>query len=81
MVRKEQVALHVRVKLNENYRLQSILDRHYLKNQEDGFVIYICDPKPITDLNITSVWIKSEGLIIHLVNTDELDLEFPIEQN
>lgn len=79
MVRKEQIALHVRVKLNDDYRVQSILDRQYLENQYNGCVIYICDPKPITDRNITSVWIKSEGLIIHLVNTDELDLEFPIE--
>ena len=33
MVRKEQIALHVRVKLNDDYRVQSILDRQYLENQ------------------------------------------------
>lgn len=73
---REQVALHVRVKIRDSYKSKSI-NYENLKKEE---FLYICDPHIYNDQNGDYVRIEgASGLNLSiLVHLGHLDLEFPV---
>lgn len=72
-IRKSQVALHVRVKLNDKFEIKSLSDK-YLKEDK---VIFIKQEHTYNDTKGEYVFVGSvfNSGVAYL---DELDLEFPI---
>ena len=77
MVRPNQVARGVRVKLNSNFNINSLPDR-YLACEP---VLFIEDSHVYNDVQGQSVWIKGGSLTNSgPVYLSEIDLEFPVPE-
>ena len=85
MIKKNQVALHVRVKLNDKFKPKCLGEKYLIKDE----VIYISDQHVYNDSVGEYVHIggysktKIEGESIYINSgyayLDQLDLEFPIQ--
>ncbi len=75
MVKSNQVALGVRVKLNENFEVKCIGD-NYLKEEP---IIFISESKPYNDQRGEYVMLRGGSLTNSCyAYLDQLDLEFPV---
>ena len=75
MINSNQVALGVRVKLNENFEVKCIGDNH-LKEEP---IIFISDSKPFNDQRGEYVMLRGGSLTNSgYAYLDQLDLEFPV---
>jgi hypothetical protein len=72
-IKKSQVALHVRVKLNEKFKAKSMSDEYLMKDK----VLFIKENSVYNDIKGEYVFVGSmfNSGIAYL---DQLDLEFPI---
>lgn len=78
MVKENQVAQGVRVKLNENFEQKCLGDK-YLVEQES--VLFISDGHIYNDVNGKYVFIKGGSLTNSgYAYLDQLDLEFPVPE-
>lgn len=78
MVRKSQVALHVRVKLNDKFNPKSIAEEYLVKSD----VIYIAQEHVFNDSVGDYVLLSSTAPLFGSGSAylTEIDLEFPINQ-
>lgn len=75
MIKRNEVARKVRVKLNENFRIKSLSDQ-YLACEP---VLFISDSQIYNDTIGDYVWIKGGSLVNSgIAYLTEIDLEFPI---
>jgi len=77
-MKKQEVARNVRVKLNENFKIDSLADK-YLTEEP---IIFIADNHIYNDIKGEYVFIKG-GSFLNSTTAylTELDLEFPITEN
>jgi len=75
MIRKSQVALHVRVLLNENFKPKCLGEEYLVKDK----IIYISDQAIYNDEIGDYVHISSTNFNGGYAYLNQLDLEFPIE--
>jgi len=82
-IKKSQVALHVRVKLNENFQIKCLGDEYLVKDE----IIFIADNHIYNDqigeyVHIKGYTIPKEGEGIYINSgyayLNQMDLEFPI---
>lgn len=77
MIKSNQIALGVRVKLNENFEVKCLGDT-YLKEEP---IIFISESKAYNDQRGEYVMIKGGSLINSgYAYLDQLDLEFPVPE-
>jgi hypothetical protein len=75
MIKSNQIALGVRVKLNENFQEKCLGDKYLM----DESVIFICDGHVYNDVKGEYVHIKGGSLTNSgYAYLDQLDLEFPV---
>jgi hypothetical protein len=75
MIRKTEIALGVRVKLNENFQIKSLSDK-YLACEP---IIFIAESHVYNDVKGEYVFIKGGSLCNSgIAYLSELDLEFPV---
>ena len=78
MVKRNQAAYGVRVKLNDNFKVNSLTDK-YLKEMET--VLFIDYQGVMNDSTGDYVYVKGGSLINSgMVYLTEIDLEFPIPE-
>lgn len=79
MIKRNQVAYGVRVKLNDNFEVKSLSDK-YLKEQES--VLFIDYHGVMNDVNGDYVFIQGGSLTNSgVAYLHELDLEFPVPKH
>ncbi len=76
MVRPSQVALHVRVKLNDKFQPRSLAEEYLVKSD----VIYIAQEHIFNDVIGEYVYLSSKEPYFGsgIAFLDQIDLEFPI---
>lgn len=80
MVKKSQVALHVRVKLNEEFTPKCLCEEHLIKDK----IIWIAEEHIYNDsigeyVNLKGYTESDCGINYGYAYLNQLDLEFPIE--
>lgn len=77
MIKQNQIARGVRVKLNSNFKVKCLGDKYLL----DEPVLFLADEKPFNDSDGYYCFVRSGSLTNSgRVYLDEMDLEFPIPE-